>query len=693
MLKLHNDILVVLIAHNELDCIKKNVMLLLDELRDTASEIVVVDNYSNDGLKDWLYAQNDVSYIICDDKLEGFGQILDIVKSQFTTGRDLLLLRANYFFTPYSIANMSTALYSKPEIAAVGPMCSLFAGEQKFPDIPTYKDTVRIQEDLKADIIKTAYLDPDVLLLKENTLEMLENNIEIPQAAIRAYMRNTLRQEFDFAVVKHAVCFAVYDTNDEPYREFQPNLYKQEKLHHLLYSFGDIMYKNVYLYKYLEPEILAGINNQNKYQNTKRNIGILRWFNDNISFSTNEQAEKTRQLITHLPQKDVLFVTMPVRREYHGCYIHTAIETFISSLDDHKYIDLEFVASENYLRHVPTKNLYPVQISTIPTIYGINETDKQELLEFLLLNYICPLEKTLDIKFPEDVLGHCILKASSLLKVRSGYIKFYKEVISHVKPKVIIYSHGQDNTLTYLRDAALELHVPTLEIDHGVGLVDTYHKNLVYADDMVMYSRICEKKCREQGNSRIFGIGKPGVYDNINEPDNSRDVIIILFISSLENEIVSYAQNLAKKLDKLNYLVIYKAHATELWEDKEKLQIEQELGNFKFMEGNIDIRDLVSLSDIVIGIRSSGIFDALPYYKVKVIAVKDNATNFSEAKPNEVLQEVVDNGDIIMVEDEDALYQEVLSYKRNVMYREKINSFWPADAKEAFRKLVDSYLS
>ena len=110
------------------------------------------------------------------------------------------------------------------------------------------------------------------------------------------------------------------------------------------------------------------------------------------------------------------------------------------------------------------------------------------------------------------------------------------------------------------------------------------------------------------------------------------------------------------------------------------------------MDGSLDIRDLVALSDIVVGIRSSGIFDALPFSKVKVIAVQDKANNFSEARPNEIIQEVANNGDIIMVEDEEQLYQEVISYKRNVMYRDKINSFWPADAEERFRKLVDSYL-
>ena len=168
---------------------------------------------------------------------------------------------------------------------------------------------------------------------------------------------------------------------------------------------------------------------------------------------------------------------------------------------------------------------------------------------------------------------------------------------------------------------------------------------------------------------------------------------MISFISSLENEIFDYAKNLAKRLDKEKYLIVYKAHSAELWKDEEMQQVEEELGNFKFMSGVLDIRDIVNLSDIVVGIRSSGIFDALPNYMVKIVTVRDKAENYSELKLTDTLQEVVDNGDIIMVEDEEQLYQEILNYQRGIRYRNPVNSFWPSDAGERFRKLVESYLA
>ena len=312
--------------------------------------------------------------------------------------------------------------------------------------------------------------------------------------------------------------------------------------------------------------------------------------------------------------------------------------------------------------------------------------------DFIWLNFVHPLELTLEIKFEDELLKNVWLRAQYILKKRKSFIQFYKEAIARVNPKVIIYSHGPDIVLTYLRDAALELGIPTVEIAHGVGKVNTYHKQLVYADYHVVYSDIVAALSREHGNHRVIGIGKPGVYEGTEQLEPRKPVIIITFISSMENEIFDYARNLAIRLDASRFFVIYKAHNTEMWEEEEKVKIEKEIPNLRFTNGACDIRGCVDMSDIVVGIRSSGIFDALVYPMVKVIAVEDKALNYSEARPEDILREVIANGDVTLARDEEQLYQEVVNYQRGVMYREKINSFWPGDAKERFRDFVDSFL-
>lgn len=688
-----DGILAVITAHNEIEYVKLNVQILRGELRGTNSEIVVVDNFSDDGLRQWLTEQKNVSYIICDDKLEGYGEIIKVVTEQFGNGRDLLLLRANCFLTPGSIALMSAGLYSREDFAAAGPVGNNLCGEQRCFPGNSYADAQVFQKRIADEVVKTAYLDTDVMLLRGNTVDGLETESAIPQAIVRGYMRNMLKDGKYFAVAKKAVCFAVGDTKDEPYQALAPDVYCREKLHRLLYHFGDIDYQGIYLYKYLKSDIMAGINEQNKLQNTKRNKLTLTWGAQDVALSTEDEAAKIKKVIDSLPQKEVLFVTLPIRRMHQGEYIHTAMETYMASLPEDRYLDLEIVedVAEDRKKKIPTKNRYAVLEAAIPKIYGVGEADRKELLEFLWCSFIHPLEETLGMKFAEDFFHGCYCKAVYLLKARMGYMGFYKEVIARVKPKVIIYSHGPDMVLTCLRDAALDLDIPTLEISHGIVKAGAYHKQLMYADYLVSYSDIIARKSKESGNDRVLGIGKPGVYEQAVQAEHG-PVIVIAFISSLEHEIFSYARNLAVRLDKKKYLVIYKSHNSELWSQKEIAAIQKETANLKFVSGSMDIRELISQSDIVVGIRSSGIFDALPYPKVKVIAVKDSAEDFNEEKPKEILLEVIHQGEVVLAENEEQLYHEVCSYERGKTYRGVKNCFWQENARERFQILVDSYL-
>lgn len=93
-----------------------------------------------------------------------------------------------------------------------------------------------------------------------------------------------------------------------------------------------------------------------------------------------------------------------LRRMYQGRFEHTAIEPFIESIGEEKYLDLEFVsdvaAQESF--QIPTKNRYAMLISAVPAIYGIQDTDRQRISDYLWENIIHPLEQVLQIQFPLD---------------------------------------------------------------------------------------------------------------------------------------------------------------------------------------------------------------------------------------------------------------------------------------------------
>ncbi len=104
--------------------------------------------------------------MIADEGLEGYGKILGIVNEQFADGRDLLLVRANYFLTPGSVACMQAALHDSEDIAAVGPVGNTLPGEQKCFSGNTYEEAALFADGQPAGAARTAYLDMDVMMLK-----------------------------------------------------------------------------------------------------------------------------------------------------------------------------------------------------------------------------------------------------------------------------------------------------------------------------------------------------------------------------------------------------------------------------------------------------------------------------------------------------------------------------------------------
>lgn len=689
------EILAVMIAHNEQKCVQMNVNILLNECADIGCEVLVVDNASDDGLKDWLASQHGISYMISDE-VEGYGNIWKVISEEFGSYRYFLLLRANYILTPGCAAALKSVLDLEKEAAAAAPVSNGLAGEQKCFGVDSYDEALKFKDTVSGQkIVMTAYLDADIMMIRGSTFGWLDTNTAIPRAVMRGYRRKALEHGYSFAVVKKAVCFAVCGTQDEPYRKFDAELYKYEKIQQLLYAFGDVTYQGIHFYKYLEPDILLAINYHNGLQDTDRNIGSLVWSAaDNVVLSNEDDANKTRKMLECLPQRDVLFVTLMLRRMYHGEFIHTAMEPYIQSLEEDRYLDLECVTdlSVEGALNIPTKNRYPVLVTAVPKIFGIPQVQKEELDSFLWKSFVHPLEEAMGCRFHAAVLRACFLKAAFILKERASFMIFFRKVLETVKPRVVIYSHGQNRLLTYMQDISSEMGIPTLEITHGVTAAGVYHKHLMYSDALLVFSSIVAKKSRLLGNGHVVAVGKPGIYEHCKASDKKNLKIVVSFISSLEMEILPYAKNLAKRLDPKKYLVIYKIHGAEMWKKSEMEQAEREYPVLKFAGGSLDIRDVASMSDIVVGIRSSGIFDTLAYTKVKIITVRDRALDYGPAQQRDVLQEVADQGDIVMVENEEGLYREVLNYRRNKAYRKVPNCFWPADAEDRFKKLVDSYV-
>ena len=110
---------VLIIAHNQfqetLQCIQRIIKA------DQVHNIVVVDNYSSDGLSEWLVGQNNINYILCDEKEEKYADIVNLVKKEFLQEAHLLVLSPEVEFLEDSLVAMLKCIVKNSQVAAISP--------------------------------------------------------------------------------------------------------------------------------------------------------------------------------------------------------------------------------------------------------------------------------------------------------------------------------------------------------------------------------------------------------------------------------------------------------------------------------------------------------------------------------------------------------------------------------------------
>lgn len=464
-----------------------------------------------------------------------------------------------------------------------------------------------------------------------------------------------------------------------------------EKLQRLVPGFARASFQGAYLWKYLEYELSTGV--AEKYHNTDKDIVFNFSYNDEIPEATEEQKKQVRELLDNLQKKDILIGTIPVRREYNGKLEHTALDAYARLLDDNSYMVLEQDCGGQQDEIVYTKNRIRYDLFGVTGYYGHDEVDKEELTQFLVKNYIQPLERTFGTEISTRFLLRAVHMSAIVLKERKALLAFFDEILNKVQPKVILYTHGPDPMLCILNEAAHHRGIPTVEIAHGECIRTlVYPDTLKYSDYYLTHSDLITNPMLEKGFEDVYTIGKPEIYEHTDQDIRPAYPIVVSIISSVEKDLFLKAVELAKRLNKQNYIVVYKMHSSELWSEEEMDRVMEENPNFQFLDGYEDVRNLYKISDIVIGVRSSGIIEALPYPKIKIILLKDNNEKGLLVGDLSFFQELVRLGDIEMADTVDQLYQEVLSYQRGESYRGVVNHFWPEDGKERFLKFMQIFL-
>lgn len=464
-----------------------------------------------------------------------------------------------------------------------------------------------------------------------------------------------------------------------------------KELQALIRIFAEKKYQQAYLWKYVENEIIRSI--YAGCYNYGKNIEILNVPSDEIPHASRERAERTKDYLNSLEQKDVMFGTIGIRRSFQGKLEHTVLDAYVRAINPEQFIVIEAEREGQEDEKVATPNRKVYDVLALVEYYGQDEVDREDMIDFFIKNFICPLQETFQVEIPHEVITYCIFKLSFILKIRKAYLAFFDEVLERVNPKIICYTHGRAEEMCFLHEAAEKRGIPTAEIFHGAVIDWIVHpKSLAYADYYLTHSDLLTVPMRENGIWNTVTVGKPEVYENAKWDTEREGETVISFISSLEPEMLEKSIRLAQKLRGSEYLVVYKAHSAEFFSVEEANRIETENPNWICMAGATDIRDLYFISDVVVGMRSTGIVDALAYSRIKVFVLQDKEKKLLTGDYS-FLDKLAEYGDITVIEDEEDLYEKILICQHGTKYREKGNHYWPTDAKERFQKFLQTFLN
>ena len=118
-----NKISIIILTYNNLKYTKNCIDSIKKYTKDNTYEIIIIDNNSIDGTRDWLKKQKNIKIILNDDN-KGFpigcNQGIEIADKE----NDILLLNNDTIVTKNWLENLKICLYSDNKIGAVGSVCN-----------------------------------------------------------------------------------------------------------------------------------------------------------------------------------------------------------------------------------------------------------------------------------------------------------------------------------------------------------------------------------------------------------------------------------------------------------------------------------------------------------------------------------------------------------------------------------------
>ncbi len=433
-------------------------------------------------------------------------------------------------------------------------------------------------------------------------------------------------------------------------------------------------------------ELVCGIENPNhKRLQLDVNTKLTDWLDDNII--KNQFRVK---------KKDVLIFNHS-RRVKQGTYYNCIYtDEWLKDFERTYYVYESKYANQMHFKPVKTKNLRYVDKENYASLFhkkydlGVSKLNIQKIAD----EVINLLTEEFDIHFTDK---HCKLMSGVIEYHWRDRIKchdYYKYLLKKIQPKVIAYVVGYTMDNMVIAELAKEMGIPTIELQHGrIGRehlaynfkadvkLNTFPDYLFVAGQYELDTvRLPIPK------ENVYMVGVPELDKKIEYYNNAlekrkKKKKIITFISSGEHEIANAAMELYEKLDKNVYKVYLKLHPSEYTNWKNKYRALKKSGVEVVSDSKHDIYYYLAVSDYMIGIASTVLFEATRF-KCKIMILKVGRYFNSES--------IIQTGNGIYIESMEDAVQRI---QRNDIEKCESTYFYCTDSIQRIYASIDDVIS
>lgn len=243
------NVSVILIVHNQMD-IAKELIKMLNLLIDINMEnIVIVDNHSKDGLREYLEKEKNINYLICDEKIENYSVILNTAIREFGLENDILVLMSDYIPLPGALQEMHRVLHLDKRTGAVSIKQILSGSEQQMDYNDALKYVTNQSDKEKNEEVQCLSLEAGAVMIKAELLReagLFDEKLVLPFTGIMDFLFRGIEKGYHFYECGNAYFYRIADTSGG-----YPEEYKGDVDRSALKEKWDMNYFNIYPNMYL----------------------------------------------------------------------------------------------------------------------------------------------------------------------------------------------------------------------------------------------------------------------------------------------------------------------------------------------------------------------------------------------------------------------------------------------------------